>query len=60
MWWRFSSSLPFPDMRRRLFANMITTLKPGGYLILQGYTPKQLDYNTGGPGLPDHLYPKNC
>jgi 2-polyprenyl-3-methyl-5-hydroxy-6-metoxy-1,4-benzoquinol methylase len=45
-----------PDMRRRLFTNMITTLKPGGFLILQGYTPKQLEYKTGGPGLLDHLY----
>lgn len=45
-----------PNMRRRLFANMIKTLKPGGHLILQGYTPKQLDYNTGGPGLLDHMY----
>jgi 2-polyprenyl-3-methyl-5-hydroxy-6-metoxy-1,4-benzoquinol methylase len=45
-----------PDMRRRLFANMIATLKPGGWLILQGYTPKQLEYKTGGPGLIDHLY----
>lgn len=45
-----------PEMRRRMFAGMIDTLKPGGYLILQGYTPKQLDYKTGGPGLLDHLY----
>lgn len=45
-----------PAMRHRLFANMIAALKPGGYLILQGYTPKQLDYNTGGPGVLDHLY----
>jgi cyclopropane fatty-acyl-phospholipid synthase-like methyltransferase len=45
-----------PEMRRRLFARMIATLKPGGYLIVQGYTPKQLDYKTGGPALLDHLY----
>jgi 2-polyprenyl-3-methyl-5-hydroxy-6-metoxy-1,4-benzoquinol methylase len=45
-----------PDMRRRLFSNMVATLKPGGFLILQGYTPKQLEYKTGGPGLLDHLY----
>jgi len=45
-----------PGMRARLFANMVKTLKPGGYLILQGYTPKQLEYKTGGPGVPDHLY----
>jgi cyclopropane fatty-acyl-phospholipid synthase-like methyltransferase len=45
-----------PEMRRRLFAGMVATLKPGGYLIVQGYTPKQLDYKTGGPGLLEHLY----
>ncbi len=31
-------------------------LKPGGLLILQGYTPKQLDYRTGGPSNVDNLY----
>ena len=45
-----------PAMRARLFANMIRALKPGGILILQGYTPKQLDYKTGGPPLVSHLY----
>jgi SAM-dependent methyltransferase len=45
-----------PEMRQRLFANMMKTLKPGGFLILQGYTLKQLEFKTGGPGLPDHLY----
>lgn len=44
------------EMRQRLFAGMIATLKPGGYLVVQGYTPKQLEYKTGGPGLLDHLY----
>lgn len=45
-----------PEMRRRLFAAMVATLKPGGHLILQGYTPGQLEYKTGGPGLLEHLY----
>jgi len=31
-------------------------LKPGGLLILQGYTPKQLEYKTGGPSNVDNLY----
>jgi hypothetical protein len=26
------------------------------WLAKQGYTPKQLDYKTGGPGKLDHLY----
>ena len=45
-----------PEMRSRLFANMVRALKPGGVLILQGYTPRQLDYKTGGPGQLSHLY----
>ena len=35
---------------------MVASLKPGGLLILQGYTPRQLDYRTGGPPILSHLY----
>lgn len=45
-----------PDLRMRLFARMVDTLKPGGLILLQGYTPQQLEYKTGGPPLLDHLY----
>lgn len=45
-----------PAMRDRLFANMVKALKPGGSLVLQGYTPRQLEYKTGGPGVLSHLY----
>ena len=45
-----------PDMRTRMFANMVRALRPGGVLILQGYTPRQLAYKTGGPGQLSHLY----
>jgi 2-polyprenyl-3-methyl-5-hydroxy-6-metoxy-1,4-benzoquinol methylase len=45
-----------PVMRARLFAQMISTLRPGGILIIQGYTPKQLDFKTGGPSILEHLY----
>jgi len=45
-----------PDMRARLFANIQQCLKPGGVLVLQGYTPKQLEYKTGGPPTVSHLY----
>lgn len=45
-----------PDQRRALFAGMWQTLKHGGLLLIQGYTPKQLEYRTGGPGRLDHLY----
>jgi SAM-dependent methyltransferase len=45
-----------PAMRERLFANMIRSLKGGGVLVLQGYTPRQLEYKTGGPPILSHLY----
>lgn len=45
-----------PAMRRRLFARMREALRPGGLLVLQGYTPKQLEFGTGGPGILDNLY----
>ncbi len=45
-----------PAMRTRLFDHLVRCLKPGGTLVLQGYTPKQLDYKTGGPPFVSHLY----
>ena len=37
-----------PEERALKWAGMRKTLKPGGLLIIQGYTPKQLVYGTGG------------
>jgi 2-polyprenyl-3-methyl-5-hydroxy-6-metoxy-1,4-benzoquinol methylase len=45
-----------PAMRERIFRQTYQALKPGGIFILQGYTPKQLEYKTGGPSLVEHLY----
>lgn len=45
-----------PATRATLFRQMKSALKPDGLILLQGYTPKQLDYKTGGPPLVDHLY----
>lgn len=45
-----------PSMRARLFSRMAACLKPGGILILQGYTPRQLEYKTGGPPQVENLY----
>lgn len=45
-----------PPLRERMFSSMVRSLKPGGTLVLQGYTPKQLDYGTGGPPTRSHLY----
>lgn len=58
-----------PCMRVRLFDNCVTTLKPGGILILngysvkqlgvlmlEGYTPEQLDYKQNGFSIREHFY----
>jgi SAM-dependent methyltransferase len=45
-----------PAERPLKWAGMRRALKSGGLLILQGYTPKQLDYATGGPKQLDQLY----
>ncbi len=45
-----------PSVRAQMFDGMLRTLKPGGWLFLQGYTPRQLEYRTGGPPCADHLY----
>ena len=45
-----------PDQRAQKWAGMRRALKRGGLLIVQGYTPKQLEYGTGGPKQIEHLY----
>lgn len=45
-----------PALRERLFARIVRSLKPGGVLVLQGYTPQQLAFRTGGPPHLSHLY----
>jgi SAM-dependent methyltransferase len=45
-----------PAERALKWAGMRKALKPGGLLILQGYTPKQLQYGTGGPKQEENLY----
>jgi SAM-dependent methyltransferase len=45
-----------PAERPRKWAGMRKALKPDGLLILQGYTPKQLQYGTGGPKEIENLY----
>lgn len=38
-----------PTMRSELHRQIVAGLKPGGVLILEAYTPKQLALGTGGP-----------
>lgn len=41
--------------RRRVHGRIVRALRPGGVLILEAYTPKQLEFGTGGPPWEDYL-----
>lgn len=45
-----------PAGRKILFEGMKAALKPGGLLLLQGYTPRQLEFKTGGPSAVENMY----
>jgi cyclopropane fatty-acyl-phospholipid synthase-like methyltransferase len=45
-----------PALRAKFFDGIKKALKPGGWLLMQGYRPEQLDYRTGGPGQVENLY----
>ncbi len=35
---------------------MLRALRPGGHLIVEGYTPRQRVHRTGGPSQVENLY----
>lgn len=37
------------DLRARLHRSVVAALRRGGVFLLEAYTPKQLEYKTGGP-----------
>ncbi len=43
------------ELRAPLYKAVVQALRPGGVLLLEAYTPKQLEYKTGGPSDPDML-----
>ena len=45
-----------PPERDRIIAGIRRCLKPSGVLILQGYTPKQIEFATGGPPSAANMY----
>lgn len=56
--WVFGIFIQFvgPEWRTRQFEVLKQVTAPGGRILLQGYTPKQLDYGTGGPSAVENLY----
>lgn len=47
-----------PAFRAEIFDGIERTLKPGGLLLLHGYTPSQIELGTGGPSKAENLYSK--
>ena len=47
-----------PAVRTKVLAAIPKALKPGGYFVLECYTPDQVHYKTGGPPTPEPLYTK--
>ena len=45
-----------PQFRSEIFSGLKRTVKPGGLILLHGYTPKQVEYGTGGPPTPEVMY----
>jgi len=45
-----------PELRVKVHAAMPRALKPGGLLIVEAFSPAQLQYSSGGPKQVDLLY----
>ena len=45
-----------PDQRPAQFADLRKATAPGGRLVLHGFTPKQIEYGTGGPPVAENMY----
>jgi SAM-dependent methyltransferase len=44
-----------PELRKRVNRSVVRGLAPGGVLILESFTPRQLGFGTGGPPHLDRL-----
>jgi SAM-dependent methyltransferase len=45
-----------PEARVRQFETLREAVRPGGRLVLHGYTPEQVEFGTGGPPYPENMY----
>ncbi len=48
-----------PGFRAQIFSGLQNALKPGGILLLHGYTPEQIELGTGGPPYVENMYTKD-
>lgn len=44
------------DLRPQQFADLRSAVRPGGRLLVHGFTQKQLEFETGGPPVLENLY----
>ena len=51
-----SSFIFLPAFARSFMRQMLTALKPGGLLIIEAFTPAQLQHSSGGPKQVELLY----
>jgi SAM-dependent methyltransferase len=42
-----------PPLRRRVFRDSVAGLRAGGVIIVEAFTPRQLEFKTGGPPTAD-------
>jgi len=54
----FIQFLP-PERREGVFAGMKSAVRPGGFLLLEGFRPEQVDLRTGGPPRREHMYTRD-
>ncbi|MHC1708028.1 MAG: class I SAM-dependent methyltransferase [Bacteroidales bacterium] len=45
-----------PDIRRKVHQKAVSGLKPGGHILLEGFSKKQLAFTSGGPKAPEMLF----
>lgn len=45
-----------PPLRSTMHQKYLRWLKPGGTLLLEAFTPEQLNYSSGGPKAPEMLF----
>jgi cyclopropane fatty-acyl-phospholipid synthase-like methyltransferase len=45
-----------PEVRAKIHGSMLQALKPGGIVILEAFTPAQLQHSSGGPKQVNLLY----
>lgn len=53
-----SCHLP-PEIRAPLYQKIASSLKENGVFLIEGYTPEQLNYNSGGPPVAEMMISAN-